>query len=73
MNKTAVEWLEQSLILSENAPAYDQWAFDKAKVMERNERLKHQLFIGKVTEIIGFDKAVELLKECNELFKSEQQ
>jgi hypothetical protein len=41
--------------------------------MERNERLKRQLFIGKVTEIIGFDKVVELWKECDEVFKSEQQ
>ena len=37
MNKTAVEWLEQSLILSENAPAYDQWAFDKAKKKEKEQ------------------------------------
>lgn len=71
MNKTAVEWLRESLILSDNAPAYDQWAFDKAKAMERNERLKYQLFIGKVTEIIGFDRTLNLLKECNEVFKSE--
>lgn len=44
---------------------------DVAQEMERNERLKHQLFIGKVTEILGFDKTLELLKECNEVFKSE--
>jgi hypothetical protein len=37
MSKTAVEWLEQSLILSENAPAYDQWAFDKAKKKEKEQ------------------------------------
>lgn len=33
--------------------------------MEKKEKLKHQLFIGKVTEILGFDKTVELLKQCN--------
>ena len=37
----------------------------QAKEMESKEKLNHQLFIGKVTEILGFDKTVELLKECN--------
>ena len=36
----------------------------KAKEMEKKEKLKHQLFIGKVAEIFGFDKTLELLKEC---------
>jgi hypothetical protein len=40
MNKTAVEWLEQSLILSENAPAIDQWAFDKAKKKEKEQMIE---------------------------------
>jgi len=39
---------------------------NQAKEMERKERLKHQLFIGKVFEILGLDKTVELLKQCNE-------
>jgi hypothetical protein len=30
------------------------------------EKLVHQLFVGKVSEIIGFDKTVELLKEAKE-------
>ena len=29
------------------------------------EKLKYQLFIGKVSEIIGIEKTLELLKECN--------
>jgi hypothetical protein len=40
MKQTAVEWLEQSLILSENAPAYDQWAFDKAKKKEKEQMIE---------------------------------
>jgi hypothetical protein len=71
MKQTAVEWLVQHL--SERgyiqAPSFGHSIIDKAieqaKAMESKERLKHQLFIGKVTEILGFDKTVELLKECN--------
>jgi hypothetical protein len=37
--------------------------------MEKQEKLTQQLFIGKVSEIIGFSKTVELLKECKETFK----
>ena len=66
MKQTAVDWLIQALIMSEDNPNYNQWAIDKAKAMESKEKLKHQLFIGKVTEILGFDKTVELLKQCND-------
>ncbi len=31
--------------------------------MEKKEKLIRQLFIGKVVEIIGFEKTLELLKE----------
>jgi hypothetical protein len=31
--------------------------------------LKDVLFVGKVSEIIGFEKTVQLLKECKEAFK----
>ena len=41
----------------------------EAKEMEKKEKLKHQLFIGKVTDIIGFDKTLELLRECNNTIK----
>lgn len=39
--------------------------------MEEIDKIKliGQLFIGKVTELIGFDKAVELLKESQEAVK----
>jgi hypothetical protein len=44
---------------------------EQAKEMEKKEKLKYQLFIGKVMEIIGYETTIELLKECNETFKSE--
>ena len=59
--KTAVEWLE-SLYYPNYIP---KQVFEQAKEMESKEKLKHQLFIGKVNEILGFDKTVELLKQCN--------
>lgn len=42
---------------------------DKIKELERNykfERLEKQLFIGKVTEVIGDQKTIELLKEAKD-------
>ena len=72
MKQTAVEWLvNQALswnINRINGNYYIEFpkeAIDQAKDMESKERLKHLLLIGKVTEILGFDKTVELLKECN--------
>jgi hypothetical protein len=63
MKKSGVEWLVQQICGDHT----EQWQkeIDQAKAMESKERLKHLLFIGKVTEILGFDKVVELLKECN--------
>lgn len=62
MKQTAVEWLVEQ-ITDSTMPARE--AIKQAKEMERKERLKYQLFIGKVDEILGFDKTLELLKECN--------
>jgi len=68
MKQTAVEWLEK-IRQGQKVQPFDnyEWeiAFNHAKEMERKERLKHLLLIGKVTEILGFDKTLELLKECN--------
>jgi endonuclease YncB( thermonuclease family) len=63
MKKTGVEWLVQQICGDHT----EQWQkeIEQAKAMESKERLKHLLLIGKVTEILGFDKTVELLKECN--------
>jgi hypothetical protein len=38
----------------------------EAKEMEKQQKLEKQLFIGKVSEIIGFDKTVELLRESKQ-------
>jgi hypothetical protein len=64
--QTAVEWFEDQVGHS-CLMALKEFnkKFEQAKAMESKERLKHLLFIGKVTEILGFDKVVELLKECN--------
>jgi hypothetical protein len=61
--QTAVKWLVEQICGDHT----EQWQkeIEQAKAMESKERLKHLLFIGKVTETLGFDKVVELLKECN--------
>lgn len=43
--------------------------FEQAKEMEKKEKAKKQLFIGKVSEIIGAEKTIELLKEVNNEIK----
>lgn len=44
--------------------------FDETIKTERKETLKRQLFIGKVSEIIGAEKTLELLREAkNEIEK----
>ncbi|ELM3651224.1 hypothetical protein RYR30_001955 [Flavobacterium psychrophilum] len=42
---------------------------DLIKEYSNQEKLIRQLFVGKVSEIIGFEKTVELLKEANDAFK----
>jgi hypothetical protein len=66
MKQTAVEWFEAQVGHNSLMELKEfNEIFEQAKAMERKERLKYQLFIGKVDEILGFDKTVELLKECN--------
>jgi hypothetical protein len=71
MKQTAVEWLVQEIeslyIGNFNITFLKQ--IEQAKEMEKQEKLTQQLFIGKVSEIIGFSETVELLKECKEIFK----
>ena len=38
-----------------------------------SDKLKYQLFIGKVAEIIGQEKTVRLLIECDEAFNVPKQ
>ena len=70
--KTAVEWLEEKLNKYELANHEVKLKIIKqAKKIEYNQKLKYQLFIGKVSEIIGDKKTFELLKECQKTIKSE--
>jgi hypothetical protein len=64
MKQTAVEWLvenirEKGLVAS----LWNEKVFEQAKEIEKKETLKRQLFIGKVSEIIGFEKTLELWQE----------
>jgi hypothetical protein len=78
MEKTAIDWIRKEL---EYFREYEQFysnnymqidaLFNEAKEIQNNEKLKYQLFIGKVMEIIGYETTIELMKECNETFKSE--
>jgi hypothetical protein len=66
---TMVDWLVEEINkLTGLIIEIDEPIIEKAKEMERLEKLKHQLFIGKVSDEIGFDKTVELLKEVNQAF-----
>ena len=66
MKLTAVEWLFNDYV---NKSIITIESFNQAKEIEKKEKLKHQLFIGKVIDIIGFDKTLELLRECNNTIK----
>jgi hypothetical protein len=68
---TAVEWLVNELTMNKAWLTISKRneIFEQAKEMEKNEKLKYQLFIGKVSCEIGFDKTNQLLKEVNETFK----
>ncbi len=76
MKKTALDWFLTEFkkeVWFEPNSELDIWInklIPKAKEMEKIEKLKRQLFIGKVQEVIGFEKTIELLKECNETFKN---
>ena len=64
MKQTAVEWLVEQICGDHTSEWQEQ--IKQAKEMETKKKLKHQLFIGKVFEILDFDKTVELLKQCND-------
>ena len=64
MKATAVEWLVEQICGDHTSEWQEQ--IKQAKAMETKEKLKHSLFIGKVFEILGLDKTVELLKQCND-------
>jgi hypothetical protein len=72
MIPSALEWFLiefKKQVWFEPNSELDIWINDlmpKAKEMDKKEKLQRQLFIGKVSEIIGFDKTLELLKESKQ-------
>ena len=67
---TAVEWFAEKIGHNSlmSLVEYND-LFEQAKEIENIEKMKRQLFMGKVSEIIGMDKTIELWKECIEAFK----
>ncbi len=61
---TAVDFLVET-IDKKYLNAFITRIVEQAKEMEKKEKAKKQLFIGKVSEIIGAEKTIELLKEVN--------
>jgi hypothetical protein len=76
MKKSGLKWFYNEVEqLSTRSGIHMSWVmmdnlFKDAIEIEKHEDLKRQMFIGKVSEIIGMDKTVELLKECQETIKS---
>jgi len=65
MKQSAVEWLVEEL-KGVYESDYLNKLIEQAKQMERKQKLEKQLFIGKVVEIIGDDKTLELLRESKQ-------
>ena len=61
--KTAVEWYRDAILMTENSPKYNEWAFNKAKEME-----KEQIIDAYQTSHISMMTAEQYY---NETFKSE--
>jgi len=45
---------------------------EQAQRIEEIEKLKHQLFIGKVMDELGYEKTLKLLKESKEPFNTDK-
>lgn len=69
-NPTPTEFLIHH-ILNSDFNTDNQWqkVFEQAKEMEKTERLKNTLFVGKVVDEIGFDRTQELLIEVKNAFE----
>ena len=76
MKQTLEEFSERMSTVIDGIDAYSRngckkaiiigakWQQEQAKEKEINSKLRNQLFIGKVSEIIGENKTIELLIEC---------
>lgn len=64
--QTAVGFLHEFVLLKLSYEQQIQFEglFQQSKEMENNAKLRNQLFIGKISEIIGIEKTIELLIEC---------
>jgi hypothetical protein len=77
MSKSAIDFLRKEL---EYFREYEQFytnrytavdnVFRLAKDIEKTNKLEYQLFIGKVEEIIGFEKTLELLRNAKDEIKN---
>jgi len=69
---TPIEYLEENLIsepYSENDFKHNKDCWNKAENMEKVKEAKRLLFLGKVSQVIGYDKTAELLKEVEKEIK----
>jgi hypothetical protein len=72
MKQTAVEWLQEALMTSENAPNYNQWAFNKAKEMQKQQIINAMDWImNKYFEFHEQPTTSAREQYYNETFKSE--
>lgn len=62
--KSPVSWLEDKLIEANlDFKKGECIEIEEAKEMEKKEEMKKHLLLGKVSEIIGFKKTIELWEE----------
>ena len=66
-NKNIVDQVYEKHDLHSNT--YRVAIYDAMNKVRVQEKLIHQLFIGKVSEVIGMDKTVQLLMDSNEVFQ----
>jgi hypothetical protein len=66
--ETSIDWLMNQLYKKEFIKEVDGNEpinlMNQAKEMEKKEKLKNQLFFGKVSDILGWEKTLELLIEA---------
>ncbi len=65
--QSAVEWLVNELQKADYIPKDSiiiNYVINQSKEIENKAKLRNQLFIGKIHEVLGYDKTIELLKEC---------
>lgn len=65
--QTAVDFLYEFVLLKLSYKQQFQFEglFQQSKEKENKAKLRNQLFKGKVSEIIGENKTIQLIIECN--------